>query len=247
MTAASLPTDTAPESARPSLPADLAALLATQIHQGVLAPGDRLPTERELVEAHGVSRAVVREAIARLKSEGLVTSQQGKGVFVDPGARKNAFRIAAISPTDNQELEHILELMLAIESTAARYAAQRRTPDDLKRIRQGLVGMEYAVLNDRLGDDEDYAFHQAIVQATHNPHLVALNEYLESSVRHVIRSARRNTARMYAQRMADVQTEHQAIFQAISDGDAQAAGDAAERHLRNAAQRLRLYNADDAA
>ncbi|MDQ8035602.1 FadR/GntR family transcriptional regulator [Bordetella genomosp. 1] len=244
MTAASHPSD--PTSARPSLPADLAALLADQIHQGVLAPGDRLPTERELVETHGVSRAVVREAIARLKSEGLVTSQQGRGVFVDAAARKNAFRIAAVSPSDSQELEHILELMLAIETTAARYAAQRRSDDDLKRIRQGLVGMEYAVLNDKLGDDEDYAFHQAIVQATHNPHLVALNEYLEGSVRHVIRSARRNTAHMYAQRMADVQREHQAIYSAIADADPQAAGAAAERHLRNAAERLRLYR-DDAA
>ena len=229
---------------RPSLPADLAALLAEQIHQGVLAPGARLPTEKVLVETHGVSRAVVREAIARLKSDGLVTSQQGSGAFVDPNARKNAFRIGAITAQDSQDLEHILELMLSIEGTAARLAAARRTPEDLKRIRQGLVGMEYAILNDQLGDEEDYAFHLAIVQATHNPHLIALSEYLEANVRHVIRSARRNTARLYAQRMVAVQAEHQAIFQAIEAGNPDAAGAAAERHLRQAAERLRLYAAD---
>lgn len=231
-------------SARPSLSADLAAQIAEQIQQGILAPGDRLPTEKVLVETHGVSRAVVREAIARLKSEGLVTSQQGSGAFVNANVRRNAFRIGAITAQDSQELEHILELMLSIEGTAARLAATRRTSDDLKRIRQRLVGMEYAIVNDQLGDEEDYAFHHAIVQATHNPHLIALNEYLETSVRHVIRSARRNTAQLYAQRMTAVQTEHQLIFQAIEAGDATAAGAAAEAHLRNAAQRLRLYAED---
>ena len=85
---------------------------------------------------HSVSRAVVREALARLKSEGLVKSQQGSGVFVDPNFQKNAFRIAAPTPGDNQDLEHILELMLSIEVTAARYAAQRRTEPDLKKMRQ---------------------------------------------------------------------------------------------------------------
>ncbi|KOF54407.1 MULTISPECIES: FadR/GntR family transcriptional regulator [unclassified Achromobacter] len=235
------PTRPAPRS---SLSAGLAETLADQIRQGVLAPGDRLPTEKQLTEAHNVSRAVVREALARLKSEGLVTSQQGSGVFVDPNFQKNAFRIAAPAPGDTQELEHILELMLSIEVTAARYAAQRRTEADLKKIRQALVGMEYALLHDRLGDEEDYQFHQAIVQATHNPHLVALNDYLEANVRRVIRSARHNTARMFAERMAAVQNEHQAIFSAIESGDPDAAGRAAETHLRNAADRLRLFQAE---
>ena len=60
-------------------------------------------------------------------------------------------------------------------------------------MKQALVGMEYALVNDKLGDEEDYQFHLAIVQATHNPHLVALNDYLEANVRRVIRSARNNT------------------------------------------------------
>jgi GntR family transcriptional repressor for pyruvate dehydrogenase complex len=227
-----------------SLPADLARQLAEQIHGGALATGARLPTEKVLAETHGVSRAVVREAIARLKSDGLVISQQGRGVFVDAGQHRNAFRVGAPAAGNKRDLEHILELMLSIEVTAARAAAARRTPDDLKRIRQALVGMEFALVNDKLGDEEDYAFHLAIVQATHNPYLVALTEHLEANVRHLIRSARRNTARRYAQRMAAVQEEHQHIFQAIEEADAQAAGEAAERHLRNAAQRLKRYPAE---
>ena len=233
-----------PGAARGSLSAGVADALAEQIRQGVLAPGDRLPTEKQLTERYAVSRAVVREAMARLKSEGMVVSQQGSGVFVDPNVHKNAFRVSALKPDDSKELEHILELMLSIEVTAARYAAERRSEADLKKIRQGLVGMEYALLNDQLGDEEDYQFHQAIVQATHNPYLVALSEHLEASVRRVIRSARHNTARRYAERMAAVQSEHQAIFQAIEAGDPETAGRAAEQHLRNAADRLRLFRAE---
>lgn len=210
--------DSARAAPRSSLSASVADALAEQIRQGALAPGDRLPTEKQLTEIYAVSRAVVREALARLKSEGLVTSQQGSGVFVDPNFQKNAFRIAAPAPGDSQELEHILELMLSIEVTAARYAAQRRGDQDLKKMKQALVGMEYALVNDKLGDEEDYQFHLAIVQATHNPHLVALNDYLEANVRRVIRSARNNTARMYTERMAAVQSEHQAIFAAIEAG-----------------------------
>jgi DNA-binding FadR family transcriptional regulator len=238
--------DPDPQRAAPrhSLSAGVADALAEQIRQGALAPGDRLPTEKQLTEIYSVSRAVVREALARLKSEGLITSQQGSGVFVDPNFQRNAFRIAAPSPGDSQDLEHILELMLSIEVTAARYAAQRRTDADLKKMRQALVGMEYALINDKLGDEEDYQFHQSIVQATHNPHLVALNDYLEANVRRVIRSARNNTARRYAERMAAVQSEHQAIFAAIENGDPDAAGRAAEQHLRNAADRLRLFQAE---
>ena len=105
----------------------------------------------------------------------------------------------------------------------------RHTPEDLKKIRQALVGMEYAMVNDQLGDEEDYAFHQAIVAATHNPHFKSLNEYLDHSVRRLIREARSNTAAIYNELIQAVQDEHQAIFQAIQARDPVRAGEAAER------------------
>lgn len=225
----------------PSLSAGVADALAEQIRQGALAPGERLPTEKQLTEMYSVSRAVVREALARLKSEGLVMSKQGSGVYVDQDHQKHGFRIDASVPNDSRELGYIMELLLSIEVTAARYAAQRRKADDLKKMRQALLGIEYALLNDQLGDEEDYQFHLAIVHATHNPYLVSLNNYLEANVRRVIRSARNNTARRFAERMAAVQSEHQAIFAAIEASDVDAAGQAAERHLLNAAERLRLF------
>lgn len=215
--------------------------LTEEIDQGRLAPGARLPSEKQLCERFGVSRSVVREALSQLKSDGQVQAYQGRGVFVAERGTRQSFKLKSTSLNDEATIGHIIELMSALETAAARYAALRHTPEDLKRIRQALVGMEYAVVHDQSGEEEDYAFHQAIVDATHNPHFVALNEYLEHHARRLIRQARNNTATYHQALIADVQHEHLCILQAIEERDAEAAARAAENHLRNAAKRLNIY------
>lgn len=215
--------------------------LHRQIETGELKPGDKLPSESALQERFSVGRSAVREALSQLKSEGIVRAEQGRGAFVNERGARQAFRLQAASLEDSESLTHILELLVTFEGAAARYAALRRTPEDLKRIKRALVGMEFAVLNDELGEEEDFSFHQAIVESTRNPHFVSLNEYLEQHARRLIRQARSNTAKNYAELIQDVQNEHEAIFDAIEAGDAQAAGEAAETHLRNAAKRLNMY------
>lgn len=223
------------------LPMEIVHWLSGEIQSGRLATGDQLPSERQLCEQFSVSRAVVREALSQLKFEELITTQQGKGAFVAKRGERHAFRFKAVSLGEGDALLHILEFLITIEVGATRLAALRHTPEDLKKIRQALVGMEYAMVNDQLGDEEDYAFHQAIVAATHNPHFKSLNEYLDHSVRRLIREARSNTAEIYNELIQDVQDEHQAIFQAIQARDPVLAGEAAERHLRNAAKRMNMY------
>lgn len=222
-------------------PMEIVLWLNEEIQSGRLAPGDQLPSERQLCEQFSVSRAVVREALSQLKFEEQISTRQGKGAFVALRADKHAFRLKEVMLDEKESLLHIIEFLITIEVGATRLAAVRRTPEDLKKIRQALVGMEYAIVNDRLGDEEDYAFHQAIVAATHNPHFKSLNDYLDHSVRRLIREARSNTATAYNELIQDVQDEHQAIFQAIQAGDPLQAGEAAELHLRNAAKRLDMY------
>lgn len=225
----------------PSLTTPIVEWLTQEIEQQHLKPGDKLPSEKQLGEQFSVSRSVVREAVSQLKSEGLVSSQQGRGVFVNERGARQTFRLDPTRLDDKEDVAYVLELMIAIESAAARLAALRRTPEDLKNIKRALIGMEYAIVHDQLGDTEDYAFHQAIVDAAQNPHFIALNEYLERHARHLIRSARSNTAQYHQDLVEDVQQEHQAIVRAIEAQDPDEAAQAAETHLRKAAERLNTY------
>ncbi|EJN35090.1 transcriptional regulator [Pseudomonas sp. GM78] len=227
--------------AHQSVSGEIVAWLNEQIETHQLKPGEKLPSESELCAQFSVGRSAVREALSQLKSEGLVQAQQGRGVFVNEPGSRQTFRLQATSLEDSEGLAHIIELLVTFESAAARYAAMRRTPEDVKFIKRALIGMEYAILNDKLGEEEDFAFHHAIVEATKNPHFKALNDFLEQHARKLIRQARSNTATNYAELIQDVQNEHQSIFSAIEAGDADAAGAAAESHLRNAAQRLNTY------
>ncbi|WP_269466464.1 FadR/GntR family transcriptional regulator [Cupriavidus sp. USMAHM13] len=223
------------------LPDEIARRLSQAIQAGEFAVGDRLPSERLLCEQFSVSRAVVREALSQLKSEGLVESKAGSGVFVIERSQRQAFRMQDVAIDEKHSLSMVMELLVTIEVAATRFAAMRRTPEDLKRIRRALVGMEYEIANDRLGDDEDFAFHQAIVDATHNPHFRALSEHLEHGARRLIRQARSNTKSRHADLVEAVQEEHKRIYDAIVAGDAERAAEAAESHLRNAAKRLNMY------
>lgn len=233
--------DTITPDSSASLSAPLVTWFAEHINSHTLSPGDKLPSERELCEQFGVSRAVVREALSQLKSEGLVISHKGKGVFVSERGSRQSFRLPYTELHDAESLAHTLELIQVFERSAARYAAMRRTEHDLKNIRRALIAMEYAILSDQPGDEEDYAFHQAIVDATHNPHFIQLNEYLEQHARRFIRQARQHTATYHHNLIQTVQQEHHAILQAIEEQNPDAAASAAETHLQNAAQRLHVY------
>jgi len=229
-----------PESKR-HLPDEIAAAINAQVQRGELSPGARLPSERALGERFKVSRSVVREALSQLKSDGVIEARRGSGAYVLARDQRQSFRMQNVAIDQRDSLALVMELIVTIEVAATRLAAMRRTPEDLKLIRRALIGMEYEIANDRLGDEQDFAFHQAIVQATHNPHFIALSSHLEQGARRVIRQARTNTKIRHVDMIEAVQQEHQAIFDAIKIGDPDAAAQAAQTHLNNAAQRLDMY------
>ena len=235
--------DSIPFSRPSGLPDEIAKLLRSQILNGTLKPGDKLPTEQQLCRMFGVSRPVIREAISRLKYDGVLESFQGRGVFVKAYGGGSSFRIDEPNLNDKQELAHIIELLVAIEGAATGLSAARRREHELKAIKKTLDAMAKAIEEGRSGVDEDISFHRTIVEATRNPFFIALAAFLESRVRNLIRVARTNTAR-YEGLAYKVQEEHVAIYQAIEARDPEAAQAAAERHLRNAAARLQLYLED---
>lgn len=225
----------------PSLADVLAQRLSEDIASGQLKPGEKLPTEHQLAETFGVSRPIVREAIGRLKHDGLVVSRQGAGVFVVEPGTSSVFRLQVSDFSDRDEISGIVELLMAVESSATEIAAIRRTDDDLAAIQAQLDAMQVCIERKDSGVDEDVAFHRAIIHATKNPFFRDLSDFLDRRVRTFIRTARANTAKQQEGLIRAVQAEHQAIFDAIRLQDATAARKAAEDHLNRAAERLAIY------
>ena len=215
----------------------LAARIAQQIDGGALKPGDRLPTEQQFATAYGVSRTVVREAVHQLKSQGLVRSRQGSGVFVTapPVHRAMAFDPKVLESMD--AVVQTVELRRVIEGEMAALAAMRATRAQLNELKRALAAIDTATDAGQLGVEEDLAFHRAIGAATDNPQFLRLLSILEAYLRDAM-TVTKGYESMRADFMARVREEHRAILSAIVAGDAQAARRAAIQHHLDGEQRL---------
>ena len=226
--------------ARPSqLSESVSQAIEQWIGDGALVPGMRLPTEKTLSAEFGVSRAVVREAISRLKADGLVTTRQGAGAFVAARPGGAAFRLAPSARAGGgaEALAHVFELRYIVETAAAAMAARRRTSADLQAMREALDRMDDALARGEDGTLADDDFHVAVAKATGNPAVGRFirfmgGQFFESRVPTW-------DARGFAQGWARAaQHEHRLMFEAIAAQDAGAARAAARAHLVHAAGRL---------
>jgi GntR family transcriptional regulator, transcriptional repressor for pyruvate dehydrogenase complex len=214
--------------------------IAAEIHSGRLAPGSRLPTEQELMAAMGVSRTVVREAVAALRAEGLVRTRQGSGAFVATDAGRVAFRIDPNGLSSIADVLEVMELRLAVEVEAAALAAERTTPEGLAPIGRALRAIETAIRRGEGAINEDFAFHRAIAEASGNPRFAELLEFLGRHVipRQSIRVAL-STPGEQRQYLMSIQKEHRRIFEAIRDGHSSEARKAMRAHLTSSLKRYR--------
>jgi DNA-binding FadR family transcriptional regulator len=213
-------------------------LVAEQILQFIaelrLKPGDRMPTENELAARLGTSRTVVREAVKILSAIGRVRAQKGRGLYVadDEGMLGSSRWGGFFLPTD---LDHVYMLFVFgwVQVTAAsRLAATRATPAELRAIESaaetcklGHVTGQFALFE--RGDDE---FHLGIATASHNPFLVMAVREARRLQRQSSTIGLNGTIGGHA---AEAVEEHAAIYQAIRDGDPEAAVQAAAVHLDN--------------
>jgi GntR family transcriptional repressor for pyruvate dehydrogenase complex len=215
----------------------LAALLLSQIGSGALAPGDRLPTEHQLAQAHGVSRTVVREAEHQLKSRGLLVSRQGSGVFVAPPALNQPLAFDPSVLDSMAAVVQVMEVRRALEGEIAALAAERATRAEVTALRRALAAIDAAVAAGGDGVAEDLAFHRALGEATGNPQFAFLLRFLEQYLREAMRVTRGNEARRQ-DFMDAVRSEHRAIVDAIAARDAPEARRCATEHLLRGAKRL---------
>lgn len=215
----------------------LARRLLAAVAGGEFRPGARLPTEKQLSERFQVSRAVVREAIARLKSEGIVETRQGAGAFVAAQPGRASFRLAPDGHVTPDELGHVFELRSAVEAKAAELAAKRRGAADLAALRDALEAMRAALRTGSDGAAADDAFHAAVATASGNPHLARFAGFLGQQFSET-RQLTWAPGSVAAGKADAALAEHAALLDAIEAGDPAAAAAAARNHVARAAARF---------
>ena len=197
--------------------------LGVAILSGEFAPGDTLSGEIAFSEALNISRSAYREAIQVLTAKGLVESRPKAGTRVLPRQRWNlldpdVLAWAFMGAPDEQLIRSLFELRLIMEPAAAGLAATRRDRDDLKAMKDGLIGMRRHSLATDQGRLADRQFHDAILQATRNDALIALSASIGAAVSWTTQFKQR--ARALPRNPIP---DHAAVYDAIAAGDSDAA------------------------
>ncbi|HSO08224.1 MAG TPA: FadR/GntR family transcriptional regulator [Pelomicrobium sp.] len=220
------------------------AKLADSVYEEILghiaggryAEGKRLPSEPRLAEAYGVSRPVVREALSRLRADGVVVSRHGSGSYVQRRPAPEFLRLAPIGSV--ADLMRCFEVRMALEGEAAALAAARRSDDDLAEMQAALDELERVIVEREVGVEADIRFHNAVARATANLLFESAMQALSVHTFHGMRVARNLSLRASAERMRRVQAEHTRVFEAIREQDPAAASKAMRAHIENARTRM---------
>lgn len=201
----------------------VANYLGRAIVSGEIAPGERLTGEVENAEALNVSRSAYREAVQVLTAKGLVESRPKAGTTVLPRSRWNLLDPTvlawAFSGEPNKDLvRDLFELRRIIEPAAARMAAQRRTREDIRALKDALAGMRRYTLASEEGRKADREFHDALLRATGNDVIMVMSASISSAV---------NWTTLFKQRARglprDPVPDHARVCEAIVAGDPDAA------------------------
>jgi DNA-binding FadR family transcriptional regulator len=205
-----------------------------------MAPGQKLPSEAQLIDLFQVSRTVVREALSTLREEGLVAPRQGAGVFVRDGQSSPNSPILAIDPSRISSVVEGLELRTAIEVEAAYLAAARCSPLQEELIIKCHTDVGVCIRNGSSTVDADFAFHIAIAEASNNRRFVDLLRLLggEMIPRAALDADGTGTPRAY---LEGVYADHERIVEAISGRDQAAAREAMRDHLMRSQKTYKAY------
>jgi len=227
-----------------ALARSIAGQIEEMIVSGVLREGTRLPPERDLAQAMGVSRPKLREAIKQLESDGLITVRHGEGTFVADliGAAMSPALIRLYSRHESAFNDY-LEFRREQESFAAGLAAERATAEDCETLRETLAELERTHdADDRAASMEaDVRFHQTVVDASHNSLMVHTMRSIYALMRsHVFYN--RDHLRAIDGTGQALLDQHRAIAEAILTAQPDAAAEAAMRHIEYVAESFQVYN-----
>jgi len=230
-----------------SLSQGLVESISNNIKNGILKPGEKLPTESAIMSLYDVSRTVVREAISHLQAAGLVQTRHGIGTFIlEPSAASTGMLREAIVTV--RDVLDILELRISLETEAAWLAASRRTEEQAQALGKALEDILANKTEENASVNADVRFHLLIAQSTGNRYFVDILSNLGTTI---IPRARLKSAMMTLEAQAGnsnqsnnsyldrVNREHEDIYLAIQRKDPEAARAAMRTHLSNSRERLR--------
>jgi len=232
-------------SRRPKLAGLVIDTLRQRIGAGEFVPGARLPTENQLATQFGVSRTVVREAIAALAADGLVEPRQGSGVFLLDQVGNAFGRMGGESLNKISVALNVLEVRMGVEIEAAGLAAQRRSASQEAAIVEAWAEFGRLLEAGLPTGKSDFAFHHAIAAATNNPLYVEILDALGSrTIPCDTESPWRTESVLTYSYQAGLHDEHRRIADAIAAGDVEGARNAMRTHLSRSQERYRARLAE---
>jgi len=216
---------------RNTLAEQVAVILKRFVLLETIPEGRQLPSERSLVAALGVSHRVVREALSILQGEGLISKEHGRGSFVQRFDRDRLQAAISILPQSVPDPKTLLEARCAFESGNMCIAARNATADDLAQLQTLVDRMKGKAERGESPSAEDQKFHLTLLQATHNPTLIAFGYLIKDSLRLYVYNRPGLLHRSVQEESRAIRT-HQNIIDALRRRDGASAAEAMVDHLR---------------
>ncbi|SHF61618.1 transcriptional regulator, GntR family [Loktanella atrilutea] len=218
------------------LPTRIADQFAQQILSGVLKPGDRLPTELAMSKNFGVSRTVIREAIAQLRNEGMIETRQGVGAFVIERPTRH-IRLNDGGMTED-DFRGLFQLRIPLEIEAAGLCALNHSSDHLAQMDEALLRMSAGSEAPDDGILADLDFHRTIALGTGNDYFV---QFLGAISDRILKTILLSREKIRLDTLLDVVgQEHRDLRDAIAAGDPMRARSAMRAHMVGSTQRVDL-------
>ena len=218
---------------RKRLADQIADTLMNMIGNGTFNPGDRLPSEPELMKQFNVGRSSIREAIGALSLVGLLTVRPGQGTHVanfSPDSRLKSFGLLGIG---REKVRELVEARIELETVIIRLAAQRATAKDLAEIREKHLALKTSLKNKKEPIEPDLDFHMAVAKACHNSVLIKFLSEMRQPTRHWMEQKAK-----FDWGYEKVFEQHETILQAIETGNGPVAEDALKAHLQSTGEKL---------
>ncbi|GAA4182876.1 FadR/GntR family transcriptional regulator [Shinella granuli] len=210
--------------------------LVGEIVSGAMQIGDRFETETQLAARFEVSRPIIREALARLREDGVIASRQGSGTYL---SRRPEAKVSQIAPLASvNDIQRCFEMRISVEGDSAYFAALRAEKDDIDTIARCCDALERVNLDANLGGEEDFLFHRAVALASKNRFYVSIIDQIRE---HLLQGILINRALKMdggQSRISKVVVDHAAILECIRKGDAEGAKASMKTHLLNAKSRI---------